>query len=226
MKLYRVLMVLVLGNVLAVTEIDYKMEVYTTNHMLGSIEPGEVDELVQSFICSFIAIPPLALLLFAPESAPTDANEEYSLDVVEGEQTIQLRISDYDAARQNAGEMVDINLDNITLSDMGGTRRNITEASVRRLLEEVESDPENVPFSTHEICRLIALFVTAKDLTKRFTVVLDSRRDCHLTDESHCVYRYRKFSEGYYEVSGINNRPGAKLTNGPRPPYNKCCTIT
>ncbi|XP_050425672.1 uncharacterized protein LOC126836381 isoform X1 [Adelges cooleyi] len=213
MKHFCVLMTLVLGHVLAVTEIVYKMHVYKTNYMLGEIRQGQVDELVQSYVCSGVEISTLALLLAAPENARINANRHYRQDVVDKEQTLQIRISDY-AMLNPIFPIIDFN--DIALSDMGDTRRNITEAALRRLLVEVESDPEIPKFDVQDTCRLIALFVTANDPTKRLAyclaVVLDDYRDCHLFDESEHIFKYRKFRDGYYEVSGINNRPGDKLT--------------
>ncbi|XP_050425669.1 uncharacterized protein LOC126836379 isoform X5 [Adelges cooleyi] len=104
----------------------------------------------------------------------------------------------------------------VTLSFMGATRRGLIEASLRRLLVEVESGPDYPKFEGKQTCCLIALFVTANDPTSRINDCsvgeFDGHGDCHLTDILGQVSMYRKFADGFWKTEKPEYGQIAKLT--------------
>ncbi|XP_050425668.1 uncharacterized protein LOC126836379 isoform X4 [Adelges cooleyi] len=194
MKHFCVLITLVLVHVLAITENELKPHVYKTNCMLQNIEPGHRDDFVKTYIRSNIKI--------------------FS-EMVAYEQFIQNRIKKYVTAKLNLDVPI-LKFHYVTLSFMGATRRGLIEASLRRLLVEVESGPDYPKFEGKQTCCLIALFVTANDPTSRINDCsvgeFDGHGDCHLTDILGQVSMYRKFADGFWKTEKPEYGQIAKLT--------------
>ncbi|XP_050437655.1 uncharacterized protein LOC126843897 [Adelges cooleyi] len=206
MKLFCVLMPFAFVNVLALTETDYKKQVYISNYFFESIQRygTNVDESVRTLIRSNISITSLALMLAAPENADTDEDDLQQL--IDDEKKIQNRIRyDHEVVDCNVSG---INFNNKSLTSMGWTRRSITKPSLKRLLVGVERGYQT-QFDTQQTCRLIALLVIAKDPIKRITftiaIAVDGYRDCHLTDNFSVEEIYRKFSDGFWKVLKSNH---------------------
>ncbi|XP_050425666.1 uncharacterized protein LOC126836379 isoform X2 [Adelges cooleyi] len=213
MKHFCVLITLVLVHVLAITENELKPHVYKTNCMLQNIEPGHRDDFVKTYIRSNIKISTLALMLTAPAYVYNNVIEQYPQEMVAYEQFIQNRIKKY--AKLNLDVPI-LKFHYVTLSFMGATRRGLIEASLRRLLVEVESGPDYPKFEGKQTCCLIALFVTANDPTSRINDCsvgeFDGHGDCHLTDILGQVSMYRKFADGFWKTEKPEYGQIAKLT--------------
>ncbi|XP_050433822.1 uncharacterized protein LOC126841402 [Adelges cooleyi] len=215
MKLYCLFLSFSIVNVLAVTETDYKKQVYISNYFFQSIESkgqfGDlVDKSVEALICSNMPITFLALMLVAPENT-TDYDSDYLQKLINNEKLIQNRI------RLDHGNEVlipaGIDFSKKSLVALGITRRSITYPSLKRLLHKVERGLVT-RFNSQQTCDLIALLKTGTDRRYRIKEVrVEEDSDCRLIEIFDIVSTYIKFDDGFYKIADHTLNKISKLTN-------------
>ncbi|XP_050425614.1 uncharacterized protein LOC126836371 [Adelges cooleyi] len=222
MNQFCVLMTLVFGHVLALSENDFKRHVNHTNSILKQLNGDPITSIITYFMWDSIDIERVTSIFAAPTSVYKDGEINYPDSLVADEEHIRRSMSTYGI---QPGDL-NINLNQLTLSGMGEDRRNKIKGTVSRLVEEVESDPKTAHFDVRERCRLIALLVnvTQPDIHIFYSRPdeVNGNDDCRLkykksddkNQERVIVYRMWEDDNCYYEVDGQNGK-GKKLTQRP-----------
>ncbi|XP_050425663.1 uncharacterized protein LOC126836377 isoform X2 [Adelges cooleyi] len=200
MKHFCVLMTLVLGYVLALDEDSFKQHVNRT---------------ITFYVMDSMDIKTLATFLAAPTPVFKDGYGYYLDDLRAYEEHLQRSMSNY--VKQPGA--LKINMEQVTLLDMGKDRRNIIKGSLLRLLKAVEGTIQTAAFNVHQRCRLVALLVNVEQPDKhicysRAAVTMANENNCRLKyDKSDGrVIVYRMWNDGYYYQVLGSRKKGPKLT--------------
>ncbi|XP_050424094.1 uncharacterized protein LOC126835499 [Adelges cooleyi] len=193
MKHLCILISFVFGNVLAITETEFKKELYITNFFLGAIEQKKslVSTLRNSLVCSTETIdnpldttiedlvmsnPEIAYLvitLVAPDYADPELLDRSGQDERNLQEKIRLdyHIKDPDISN--------IDFATYNLSNLADIRRNIVRKSLRRIQKKITEG--QIEFSPIEKCYLKALEISMGEPMKRIIIAsIDVEGNCHL----------------------------------------------
>ncbi|XP_050425097.1 uncharacterized protein LOC126836100 [Adelges cooleyi] len=182
---------------------DYMREIYFTNYQLGLLDESQLDELIIHLLNSNLPIDAMVILLATPDYC--DAHYKTSGDI---ERIFRAVMKKKYADDIHNPPTVDINLNQMELSNLGEARRDLIYPSINNILFDVEKG--RIQLDHPKVCNLIALLESSRDPRQRIKEAIPDIDICTTVPVVGRVSNYKHYGNGIHRLDAFGEK-GDKL---------------